>query len=59
MNDVAVIDRFLTGTAKHAARRAAEMRSTSAYLAGMGVPAEMTDASMRALERMADDGSSS
>lgn len=55
----AVIDRFLTGTAKHAARRAAEMRSTSAYLAGMGVPAEMTDASMRALERMADDGSSS
>lgn len=53
----AVIDRFLTGTAKHAARRAAEMRSTGAYLADLGVHAEMTDASMRALERIAADGS--
>ncbi|MFE6508200.1 NAD(P)-binding domain-containing protein [Nocardioides sp. NPDC057767] len=52
----AVIDRFLTGTAKHAARRAVEMRSTRAYLADLGVPAEMTEASMTALERMADDG---
>ena len=55
----AVIDRFLTGTAKHAARRAAEMRSTSAYLADLGVPAEMTESSMRALERMAAGGSPS
>ncbi|WP_328528165.1 NAD(P)-binding domain-containing protein [Nocardioides sp. NBC_00368] len=52
----AVIDRFLTGTAKHAARRAAEMRSTSAYLADLGVHGEMTEASMTALERMAGDG---
>ncbi|MFJ9389927.1 NAD(P)-binding domain-containing protein [Nocardioides sp. NPDC101246] len=55
----AVIDRFLTGTSKHAARRAAEMRSTGAYLAALGVPAEMTDASMTAMERMAADGSRS
>lgn len=55
----AVIDRFLTGTTKHAARRAAEMRSTGAYLADLGVHAEMTDASMRAMERMADEGSRS
>lgn len=55
----AVIDRFLAGTAKHAARRAAEMRSTGAYLADLGVHAEMTAASRRALERMATDGNRS
>lgn len=49
----AVIDRFLTGTRKHAARRSAEMRSTGAYLAELGVPSEMTDASAAAMERMA------
>jgi 3-hydroxyisobutyrate dehydrogenase len=48
-----VIDRFLTGTRKHAARRAGEMRSTSGYLAELGVPAEMTDASATAMARMA------
>ncbi|UUX59235.1 NAD(P)-dependent oxidoreductase [Glutamicibacter halophytocola] len=51
----ATIDRFLTGTAKHAVRRAAEMRSTGGYLDDLGVPREMTDASASAMERMAMD----
>jgi 3-hydroxyisobutyrate dehydrogenase len=49
----AVIDRFLTGTLKHASRRSFEMRSTSGYLAELGVPSEMTDASAAAMDRMA------
>ena len=48
----AVIDRFLTGTRKHAARRSVEMRSTGAYLRELGVPSEMTDASASAMERI-------
>ncbi|MFJ2620429.1 DUF1932 domain-containing protein [Glutamicibacter sp. NPDC087344] len=51
----AVIDRYLTGTAKHAVRRAAEMRSTGGYLEDLGVPREMTEASASAMERMAAD----
>ena len=51
----ATIDRFLTGTAKHAVRRAAEMRSTGGYLEDLGVPHEMADASASAMERMAID----
>lgn len=53
----AVIDRFLTGTRKHATRRMHEMRATSAYLADLGVPSEMTDAAASALERMAAENS--
>ena len=49
----AVIDRWLTGTPKHAARRAHEMRSTAQYLTDLGAPAEMTEASATAMERMA------
>lgn len=49
----AVIDRFLTGTAKHALRRAKEMQDTASYLSELGVPAEMTAASATALTRMA------
>ena len=49
----AVIDRWLTGTPKHAARRAHEMRSTAQFLTALGVPAEMTEASAAAMERMA------
>ncbi|MFL4473938.1 DUF1932 domain-containing protein [Paeniglutamicibacter sp. MACA_103] len=49
----AVIDRFLTGTRKHAMRRSGEMISTSGYLAELGVPSEMTDASAAAMGRMA------
>ncbi|WP_115788294.1 NAD(P)-dependent oxidoreductase [Arthrobacter silvisoli] len=50
----AVIDRFLTGTAKHAHRRSKEMQDTADYLsADLQVPAEMTFASATALARMA------
>lgn len=51
----AVIDRFLTGTAKHALRRSKEMQDTASYLSDLGVPAEMTSASAAALTRMADE----
>ncbi|UEL28676.1 NAD(P)-dependent oxidoreductase [Pseudarthrobacter sp. L1SW] len=49
----AVIDRFLTGTAKHAVRRSKEMQDTASYLGDLGVPAEMTTASAAALSRIA------
>src|SRR5919205_2345955 len=49
----AVIDRLLTGTAKHAVRRSREMQDTASYLAELGVPAEMTEASAAALARIA------
>ena len=49
----AVIDRFVTGTTKHALRRSKEMQDTASYLSGLGVPAEMTTASAAALARMA------
>ncbi|MFE5838145.1 DUF1932 domain-containing protein [Arthrobacter sp. NPDC056493] len=49
----AVIDRLLTGTAKHAVRRSREMQDTANYLAELGVPAEMTEASAAALARIA------
>ncbi|WP_018763341.1 NAD(P)-dependent oxidoreductase [Arthrobacter sp. 135MFCol5.1] len=49
----AVIDRFLTGTVKHAVRRSKEMQDTASYLSDLGVPAEMTTASAAALARMA------
>lgn len=51
----AVIDRFLVGTAKHAARRSHEMQSTGQYLAELGVPSEMTLASAAAMQRMAGE----
>lgn len=51
----AVIDRFLTGTAKHALRRSKEMQDTASYLTDLGVPAEMTAASASALTRMAQE----
>ncbi|TLM83635.1 NAD(P)-dependent oxidoreductase [Pseudarthrobacter sp. NamE2] len=50
----AVIDRFLTGTVKHAQRRSKEMQDTADYLsAELGVPAEMTTASAAAHARLA------
>jgi 3-hydroxyisobutyrate dehydrogenase len=49
----AVIDRFLTGTAKHALRRSREMQETESYLLELGVPAEMTAASAAAHARIA------
>jgi 3-hydroxyisobutyrate dehydrogenase len=50
-----VIDRFLSGTVKHAVRRSKEMQDTASYLADLGVPAEMTTASAAALTRMAQE----
>lgn len=47
-----LVDRFLSGTVAHAARRAHEMRDATAYLAGLGVPAVMAEASATALERI-------
>ena len=49
----AVIDRFLTSTRIHAERRAQEMRDTAAFLAELGVPAEMSRATEAALRRVA------
>ncbi|MDR6987550.1 3-hydroxyisobutyrate dehydrogenase-like beta-hydroxyacid dehydrogenase [Paenarthrobacter nitroguajacolicus] len=55
----AVIDRFLTGTAKHAQRRSKEMQDTARYLSSdLEVPAEMTTASAAALTRMASEPAS-
>lgn len=51
----AVIDRLLTGTAKHALRRSGEMQDTASYLLALGVPAEMTVASAAAHARMATE----
>ncbi|QCR18105.1 NAD(P)-dependent oxidoreductase [Agrococcus sp. SGAir0287] len=52
----ATIRRFEVGTPKHAARRAHEMASVVRHLDGLGVPAEMSDATRRALERMTEAG---
>jgi 3-hydroxyisobutyrate dehydrogenase len=49
----AVIERLLTGTAKHALRRSKEMQDTANYLSELGVPAEMTAASAVAHARLA------
>jgi 3-hydroxyisobutyrate dehydrogenase-like beta-hydroxyacid dehydrogenase len=49
----AVIDRWLTGTVKHAVRRSREMQDTADYLTALGAPAEMTTASAAALSRIA------
>jgi 3-hydroxyisobutyrate dehydrogenase len=50
----AVIDRFLTGTTKHALRRSREMQETASYLSELGVPSEMTAASAAAHARIAE-----
>ena len=51
----AVLDRLLTGTRTHAERRAQEMRDTAAYLAELGVPAELSQATAAALDRMSGE----
>lgn len=48
-----IVERFLNGTRQHAERRSHEMRATVEYLADLGVPREMSEASARALERIA------
>lgn len=52
----ATIDRFEVGTTKHAARRAHEMDAVVRHLDGLDVPSELSDATRRALERMASQG---
>lgn len=47
------IDRLLTGTAKHATRRAHEMQSATEYLAHLNVPNEMCTATTRKHLRIA------
>lgn len=49
-----VVDRLVTGSLTHAERQAQEMVSVADYLAGLGVPTEMTDAGRRALEALRD-----
>ncbi|MEV4901171.1 DUF1932 domain-containing protein [Citricoccus sp. NPDC055426] len=48
----ATIDRFLSGTVKHATRRSQEMRDVAAFLETLGVPHEMTEASALSMEEI-------
>jgi 3-hydroxyisobutyrate dehydrogenase len=52
----ALVDRFLSGTVKHAGRRSEEVRSTADFLDSLGVPNEMTTASEQTLRRLAANG---
>ncbi|MBR8742094.1 NAD(P)-dependent oxidoreductase [Nocardiopsis sp. MG754419] len=52
----ALVDRFLSGTVKHAGRRSQEVRSTAAFLDALGVPNEMTRASEQTLLRLEANG---
>ena len=53
----ALVDRLLTGTAAHAGRRAQEMRDAREYLASLGTPSHMTEATLEWLESMTDSRS--
>lgn len=53
--DEKLIDRLIDGTAKHAARRAHEMRDAAALLAELGVPHPIATATAQALERIAEE----
>lgn len=55
----AVVDRLLTGTRTHAERRSHEMHDTAKYLADLGVPSELTQATETALKRIAGEQRSS
>ncbi|PTT15631.1 NAD(P)-dependent oxidoreductase [Microbacterium sp. HMWF026] len=50
----AKMDRYETGSRKHAVRRAHEMESVVDYLGSLGVASEMSDASRRVLERLGE-----
>lgn len=49
----ATLDRILDGTARHAARRAHEMRDAEAMLTELGTPVTMATATAESLERIA------
>jgi 3-hydroxyisobutyrate dehydrogenase-like beta-hydroxyacid dehydrogenase len=51
--DAAFIDRLVDGTAKHAVRRAHEMRDAEAMLLELGTPTAMVTATAESLERIA------
>jgi 3-hydroxyisobutyrate dehydrogenase-like beta-hydroxyacid dehydrogenase len=51
--DEKMIDRFVEGSRTHAARRADEMRAAAALLAELEVGSDMTDATLRWLEKLA------
>jgi 3-hydroxyisobutyrate dehydrogenase-like beta-hydroxyacid dehydrogenase len=51
--DAATIDRLVDGTAKHAVRRAHEMRDAEAMLIELGTPTTMVTATAESLERIA------
>jgi 3-hydroxyisobutyrate dehydrogenase-like beta-hydroxyacid dehydrogenase len=53
--DAAFIDRLIDGTAKHAVRRAHEMRDAEAMLRQLGTPATMVAATAESLERIASE----
>ena len=50
--DAATLDRMIDGTAKHAKRRAHEMRDAAALLNDVGIPPIMAEATARSLERI-------
>jgi 3-hydroxyisobutyrate dehydrogenase-like beta-hydroxyacid dehydrogenase len=53
--DAQLLDRLVDGTAKHAKRRAHEMRDAAALLAELGVPATVAEATAISLERISSD----
>ncbi|WP_227077794.1 DUF1932 domain-containing protein [Clavibacter nebraskensis] len=54
--DVAAkIERYESGSRKHAVRRGHEMESVVEHLGALGVPSEMSEASVRFLGRLAEE----
>ncbi|HEV3087661.1 MAG TPA: DUF1932 domain-containing protein, partial [Candidatus Elarobacter sp.] len=51
-----LLDRVVTGTYKHAKRRAHEMHDAAELLDELGVPATITRATAESLERIVRDG---
>jgi 3-hydroxyisobutyrate dehydrogenase-like beta-hydroxyacid dehydrogenase len=54
--DAKLLDRVVTGTYKHAKRRAHEMREAAELLDELGIPPTITRATAESLERIAHDG---
>lgn len=54
--DVALMERLLFDTISHAERRLEEMTAAQEMLRGLGVPAEMTAATVARLRRLAEEG---
>ncbi|MEP6842587.1 MAG: DUF1932 domain-containing protein [Pseudolysinimonas sp.] len=52
----ALVDRLIEGTRQHAVRREHEMRDVEAYLEQLGSPGWMTSATVRWLQKIAEDG---